>query len=190
VARGGPHSSTSQTVFGLDIRLEHVERPLDDPPPLLLLETPLRSLKLAWSTARSSPSVSRTPAAIASMFGLFSRISQLLREPSRGDANLLPQTSGRLRLRQRAHPAHIPYEAPGGSRTAPRIPATTGAQIPAHGGNPRLFPASPEAPRPACHAGGRGFQSRRSRKSPANQNMCFTYRPPASFHPALIPHRK
>jgi len=40
------------------------------------------------------------------------------------------------------------------------------------------------------HAGGRGFESRRSRKSPANQPICCLLRrkrPPASSDPALIP---
>ena len=34
--------------------------------------------------------------------------------------------------------------------------------------NPRPLPLSPEVPRPACHAGGRGFESRRSR----SQSSC------------------
>jgi hypothetical protein len=64
-----------------------------------------------------------------------------------------------------AHPALIPQEAPGSSRTHPRIPAARGSERPAHGGNPRLSPLSAQPPRPACHAGGRGFESRRSRKN-------------------------
>ena len=43
------------------------------------------------------------------------------------------------------------------------MPARRGAKRPACAGNPRLSPPRPEAPRPACHAGGRGFESRRSR---------------------------
>jgi hypothetical protein len=52
----------------------------------------------------------------------------------------------------RAHPAGGPRN----SRPAPRIPATARLESPAHGPNPRPCPLSPEAPRPACHAGGRG----------------------------------
>jgi hypothetical protein len=70
-----------------------------------------------------------------------------------------------LRLRQRAHPADIPQELAGSSRPGPVIPASSWPKRPALAGNPRLFPASPEPPRPACHAGGRGFESRRSRLS-------------------------
>ncbi len=54
---------------------------------------------------------------------------------------------------------------------------------------PRLEATRP----PACHAGGCGFESRRSHKVPANRDLCCRpgpERPPASRHPALIPHRK
>jgi hypothetical protein len=44
------------------------------------------------------------------------------------------------------HPALIPQEVPGSSRTAPQIPATPEAESPALGRNPRLSPLSPEAP--------------------------------------------
>jgi hypothetical protein len=86
-----------------------------------------------------------------------------------------------------AHPAHIPQEVAGRPRRHPRIPATPGSKEPAHGGNSRLSPVSPEAPRPACHAGGRGFESRRSRSRfagfvPPNHALQL-------LHPALIPQR-
>jgi hypothetical protein len=59
----------------------------------------------------------------------------------------------------RAHPAGGPRN----SRPAPRIPATARLESPAHGPNPRPCPLSPEAPRPACHIGGRGSRPGRSR---------------------------
>jgi hypothetical protein len=43
-------------------------------------------------------------------------------------------------------------------------------------------------PDSACHAGGRGFESRRSRKSPCKSAPSSRRRPPASLHPAQIPH--
>ena len=74
-------------------------------------------------------------------------------------------------MASRAYPA-------GGRRKLPQVPANPrnddGSKSPAHGENPRLFPLSPEAPRPACHAGGRGFESRRSRKSPANRHVLLS----------------
>jgi hypothetical protein len=69
------------------------------------------------------------------------------------------------------HPAFIPPEVAGSFRRRPVIPASQVAKNPAHGGNPRPLPISPEPPRPACHAGGRGFESRRSRKVPANRHL-------------------
>jgi hypothetical protein len=62
-----------------------------------------------------------------------------------------------------AHPAFMPHEVAGSSRPRPPNPATPGSESPGRGGNPRLSSLSPQAPRPACHAGGRGFESRRSR---------------------------
>lgn len=44
------------------------------------------------------------------------------------------------------HPALIPQEDAASSRQHPRLPATAGSERPAHGGNPRLSPLSPEAP--------------------------------------------
>jgi hypothetical protein len=73
------------------------------------------------------------------------------------------------RLRQQSDPAYIPQEVGGNPRWRAAIPARRRSKRPAHGENPRPFPASPATPRPSCHAGGRGFESRRSRKRPANR---------------------
>jgi len=75
----------------------------------------------------------------------------------------IPQTSRASPSRTTLYPAYIPREVAGSSRRPPVIPASNRAKGPALAGNPRLFPTSPETPRPACHAGGRGFESRRSR---------------------------
>ena len=78
-----------------------------------------------------------------------------------------------------AHRGNWPSRADpaGGRRKLPPTPANPrndqGRKDPALAGNPRLSPLSPEAPRPACHAGGRGFESRRSR-SPATASGCFS----------------
>ena len=76
--------------------------------------------------------------------------------------------------RQRSITALIPQEVAGGSRRHPRIPATPGAERPAHAMNPRRSPPSPQTPRPACHAGGRGFESRRSCRKPANRHFVLS----------------
>ena len=76
-----------------------------------------------------------------------------------------PRLSGAFSTRTTPHPALIPHDVAGSSRPRPPIPATPGSENPALAGNPRLSPARQEAPRPARHAGGRGFESRRSRKS-------------------------
>ena len=92
-----------------------------------------------------------------------------------------------------AYPAYIPRDVAGTFRRYPAIPAKGRTQSPALAGHPRLSPPSTELPRPACRAGGRGFESRRSRKIPHIAMSCCRSphdRPPASFHSALIPHRK
>jgi hypothetical protein len=97
--------------------------------------------------------------------GLHERVSPILgtrwradRPKDRNDDILSP-----FAVKTTCHPAQVPQEAAGSSRPHPQNPATLGAEDPAHGGNPRLSPPNPQAPRPACHAGGRGFESRRSR---------------------------
>src|ERR687888_2494129 len=69
---------------------------------------------------------------------------------------------------------------------------TVGGKVPANTTVLRSSSSAVVVPDSACHAGGRGFESRRSRKRPANQHLLSLggrERPPACFHPALIPHR-
>jgi hypothetical protein len=92
--------------------------------------------------------------------------------PREGRGRSASHPPNRLQGSQQTHPADIPPEVVGSSRRSPAIPANHRDRSPAHGGNPRLSPSSPELPRPACHAGGRGFESRRSRrKYPANRHL-------------------
>jgi hypothetical protein len=62
-------------------------------------------------------------------------------------------------ISSRVHPA-------GGRRKLPPEPGKPRkimSECLALPGDPRLSPPNPETPRPACHAGGREFESRRSR---------------------------
>ncbi len=79
---------------------------------------------------------------------------------------------------------------------APETPAST-RESPQRKGRKALvrresppIPAQPASAKTGLSAGGRGFESRRSRKSPANQHMYLTKRPPASLHPAEIPRQE
>jgi hypothetical protein len=54
----------------------------------------------------------------------------------------------------RAHPAHVRQEVVGSPSPYPRIPATPRPEDPAPASDPRLSPLNPQAPCPACHAGG------------------------------------
>jgi hypothetical protein len=78
-----------------------------------------------------------------------------------------------------AHPASIPQKMPGSSRRSPAIPASQLTHSPALAANPRTVPANPKPARPACHAGGRGFESRRSRRNTCKSASFLTTRPPA-----------
>jgi len=92
----------------------------------------------------------------------------------------IPRTIfGTFTIEATTDPALIPEEVAGSSRRRPRIPATPGSERPALAGNPRLSPLRPEAPRPACHAGSRGFESRRSRKNTCKSASFDAARPPA-----------
>ena len=74
-----------------------------------------------------------------------------------------PSTAPMLSATATTYPTHIPQESAGRSRRRPMFPASHGGESPADVANPRPLPLRPEPPRPACHAGGRGFESRRSR---------------------------
>jgi hypothetical protein len=72
------------------------------------------------------------------------------------------------------HPAQIPQEVAGSSRRDPAIPQRQCRKALLSPGNPRPLPLNPEPPRPACHAGGRGFESRRSSKLPAKPHLLLS----------------
>jgi hypothetical protein len=108
---------------------------------------------------RRSTSRSRPPTGHSSLCGGLLVGCRVKRRPHPVD--FLPS----LRIRQRTHPAHISHEGAGSSRQSPAIPARslTNTLLTARiAASPR---PSSEAARPACHAGGRGFESRRSRLS-------------------------
>jgi hypothetical protein len=100
-----------------------------------------KPIVVPWETAAAFP----VPALTA---------DQALQEGRR-----VQHSSRLLSSKTTTHPALIPQEVAGSSRPYPAIPATPVSKDPAHGGNPRLSPLNPQAPRPACHAGGRGFES-------------------------------
>ena len=65
--------------------------------------------------------------------------------------------------RATSHPALIPHEVAVSSRVDPLIPIAQGSKKACSRRESPPSPRRPEVPRPACHAGGRGFESRRSR---------------------------
>jgi hypothetical protein len=60
-------------------------------------------------------------------------------------------------------PAQIPHAVAGSTRRPPQIAGSRREKNPALAWNPQLVRARPGRFHPACHAGGRGFESRRSR---------------------------
>src|SRR6266536_1377704 len=60
-----------------------------------------------------------------------------------------------LSAKTNTHPALIPQEVGGSSRPRPRIPATEGRTRLLSAGITAYPRSAPQAPRPACHAGGR-----------------------------------
>ncbi len=81
------------------------------------------------------------------------------------------------------HPALVPQEGTGSSRLHPRIHATSGLENPALARESPPTPARPEVPRPACHAGGCGFESRRCRVSKCLQKGTLCCRLRRTFSP-------
>src|SRR6266571_5510590 len=92
--------------------------------------------------------------------------------PSRRLHTQRPPHAPLVTTRTTEHPALIPHEVPAGARRRTAIPARPSMKRPARAGNPRLSPPRAEATRPACHAGGRGFESRRSRKNRCKLAYC------------------
>jgi hypothetical protein len=168
-ARAGAAGRASQAVpsaagsTAVARRLEHVI-PRAELDPWTTVRFSERSLRLVdrlparvrtGSAPRSASSSTRSVR--------MSRKRGRLGERHAGSAPCVPHSSRWFSASATPHPAHIPREAAGSSRRRPRIPARPSSKDPARGGNPRPLPLSPEPPRPACHAGRRGFESRRSR---------------------------
>jgi hypothetical protein len=100
-------------------------------------------------------------------------------DPHRAD---MPPVAIETTIASRTHPT-------GGRRKLPLMPGLLASQQPkrpAHGQDPRLFPHGTEPAGPACHAGGRGFESRRSRFEKCLQTgaACCQF----SAQPAIGPH--
>ena len=96
----------------------------------------------------------------------------------------------RCRSWQQLHHTSATQAVPGGSR---REPVTAGAphqEVPAPTGNRGSQPAVPVESVPACHAGGRGFESRRSRKSTCKSASFVAARPPAFLASRVDPARE
>src|SRR5215218_516749 len=74
-----------------------------------------------------------------------------------------PAPRGIGRIAETAYPAQIPHEVVGSPRRCPLIAGRRREKSPALAANPRVAPVGPGRAYPACHAGGRGFESRRSR---------------------------
>jgi hypothetical protein len=65
---------------------------------------------------------------------------------------------------------------PGGNRSQPVTAGSPAEEMPALAGNSRSEPVVAVGPVPVCHAGGRGFESRCSRKTPCKLACCVVRR--------------
>jgi hypothetical protein len=85
---------------------------------------------------------------------------------------VMPQRTHHCLLRKHTHYTRTTQALPGGSRLQPVTAGSVGEEMPALAGKSGSEPAVPVQPVPACHAGGRGFESRRSRKNPCKSAYC------------------
>jgi hypothetical protein len=75
-------------------------------------------------------------------------------------------------VRQLVHYTRTTQALPGATRRKPVAAGSLGDQMPALAGNSGSWPAIAGCAVPACHAGGRGFESRRSRKKSCKSACC------------------
>jgi hypothetical protein len=88
---------------------------------------------------------------------------------------VLSQTAPCCLARQLVHYTRTTQVLPGASRRKPVVAGSLGDEMPALAGNSGSQPAVAVQLVPACHAGGRGFESRRSRrKLPANRHLSLS----------------
>jgi hypothetical protein len=78
----------------------------------------------------------------------------------------------RWRTRHHGDHTNATQAVPGGSRSWPVAAGSRGREAPAVAGNSGSEPVAARCAVPACHAGGRGLESRRSRKIPCKLAYC------------------